>query len=26
MRSSTWTGGSSPMHGTSNTCARFILE
>jgi hypothetical protein len=25
-RSSTRMGGSSPTHGTSNTCARFILE
>jgi hypothetical protein len=25
-RSSTRTGGSSPTRGTSNTCARFILE
>jgi hypothetical protein len=25
-RSSTWTGGSSPTHGTSSTCARFIRE
>jgi hypothetical protein len=25
-RSSTRTGGSSPTRGTSNTCARFILD